>query len=151
MVALKNNEDAAFYLVNVLEFILKLTSSVYATVEAIHGEDADFDADMFSLCTLAVDNGIIDTVSTLLGITATTRESKLTLGSDGSVTIEAQTFVNATTVQKSDVSSPTPAIKQAQMVLQTLSLLPDIVDFIRDTTTTIQGFVKKDEKELEEL
>ncbi|MDR1985891.1 MAG: hypothetical protein LBP88_02830 [Treponema sp.] len=151
MVALKNNEDAAFYLVNVLEFILKLTSTVYATVETIHGEDESFNADMFTLCTLAIDNGIIDTVSALLAATLTTRESKLNLGSDGSVTIEAQTFVNATTVQTAEVSSPTPAIKQAQIVLQTLGLLPDITDFIRDAVTTIMGFTQKEEKELEEL
>jgi hypothetical protein len=106
---------------------------------------------MFTLCTLAVDNGIINTVSGLLALTATSKESKLTLGSDGSVAIEAQTFINATTVQNTEVSSPTPALKQAELVFKTVQLAPDISSFLRDVTTSIMEFAKKEESELEEL
>jgi hypothetical protein len=149
--ALKHNEDAAFLLVNTLETILKITGEVYEVIEACNEGSDNFNGDMFTLCTLAIDNGIINTVSALLAATLTTKESKLALGSDGSLVIEAQTFVNATTIQKTDVSSPTPALRQAQLVFQTINLIPDTAGFLRNVTTSIMGFAKKEEKELEEL
>ncbi|MDR2629865.1 MAG: hypothetical protein LBC60_02970 [Spirochaetaceae bacterium] len=149
--ALKNNEDAAFLLVNSLEMILKITGEVYEIVEAANEDNDDFNGDMFTLCTLAIDNGIIDTVSTLLAITMTSKESKLTLGSDGSVAIEAQTFVNATTATNAEVSSPTPALKQIELVMKVVNIIPDISSFLREVTTTIIGFAEGEENEQEEL
>jgi hypothetical protein len=149
--ALKDIEDAANFLVNTLETILKITGEVYEIIEAANEGNDKFNGDMFNLCTLAVDNGIINTASTLLAIPMTTRETKLTLGSDGTAAIEAQTFVNATTVQKSDLSSPTPAIKQVQLVAQTAGLAPDVSSFLRATTTSIMEFAKREKTEMEEL
>jgi hypothetical protein len=149
--ALKHNEDAAFFLVDTLKTILKITKEVYAVIEAATEENKDFNKDMFTLCTLAVDNGIINIVSTLLAVTLTSKESKLTLGSDGSVAIEAQTFINATTVQSTEVSTPTPAMKQAALVSKTVQLVPDLSSFLREVTTSIIGFAKKESSELEEL
>jgi hypothetical protein len=149
--ALKNNEDAAFLLVNAMEQILNLTSEVYAVIEACNEDNEDFNGDMLTLCGLAIDNGIIDTVSMLLALTMTTKESKLTLGSDGSVAIEAQTFVNATTATNAAVSTPTPAATQIALVAKTIKLIPDISKFVREVTTSIMKFAKKEEKNLEEL
>jgi hypothetical protein len=150
----KADEDAAFLLVNTMETILSITSEVYAVVEECNADNDDFDGDMFSLCTLAIDNGIITLVSGLLAATFTTRESSLSLGSNGSVTIEAQSFINATTTQATEVESPTPAFKQVSLVAQTVKLVPEISAFIRDAVTSIQGFVedaKETEDEMEEL
>jgi hypothetical protein len=149
--ALKNNEDAAFLLVNTMEMILKITGEVYAVIEACNEENEDFNGDMFNLCTLAVDNGIINIVSALLAVTFTMKESKLTLGSDGSVAIEAQSFINATTTTSNEVSSPTPALKQAELVMKTVNLIPDMSSFVRNVTTSIMGFAQKDESQMEEL
>jgi hypothetical protein len=149
--AFRHNQDAAFLLVNTLEMILKITGEVYEIIEAATEDNDDFDGDMFTLCTLAVDNGIINTVSTLLAITATTTEAKLNLGSDGSVAIEAQSFVSATTLEKKEVSTPTPAVKQAELVMSTVKLIPDMSSFVREVVTSVIGFAKREEKELEEL
>jgi hypothetical protein len=148
---LKNNEDAAFHLVNTMEMILKMTSEVYSLIEAFTEGVEEFDGDMFTFCTLAVDNGIINIVSGLLARTMTSRESKITLGSDGSVAIEAQTFINATTTSSTEVSTPTPAMRQIALVMKSVNFIPDLVGFVRKVTTSIKGFAKKDEKELEEL
>jgi hypothetical protein len=149
--ALKNNADAAFLLVNMLETILKITSEVYEVVEAIGKKNDGFNEDMFTLCTLAIDNGIIDTASGFLVAAMTTKEAKLTLGADGTVAIEAQSFVNATTIQTSKVSTPTPAIKQAVLVGQAVALIPDISSFLREVTTSIIEFAQPEETEMEEL
>jgi hypothetical protein len=150
--ALKNNEDAAFLLVNTLETILQFTTEVYATVERINStwsprdsfhifrRDKGFDWDMFTLCTVAIDNGIIEIVSGLLGLTMTLKESKLILGADGSIVLEASKYVNATTEQSQEVSTPTPLVKQAGLVFQTAQIIPQISAFVRNTVTGVIGF-----------
>jgi hypothetical protein len=149
--ALKNNEDAAFLLVDTLEMILKITGEVYSVVEEIMGGNDDFNGDMFNLCTLAIDNGIINIVSTLLALTFTSRESKLALGSDGSIAIEGQSLISALTIENKELSTPTPALMQTQLIMKTVKLIPDISSFVREVTTSIMEFAEKEETEVEEL
>jgi hypothetical protein len=144
--ALKNNEDAAFLLVDTLETILKITSEVYGIIEASTEENEKFDGDMFTLCTLAVDNGIINIVSGLLALTMTSKESKLTLESNGSITIEGQSLISALTIENKEVSTPTPALVQTQLVMKTARLLPDISSYVREVVTTSIGFYKEANK-----
>jgi hypothetical protein len=172
--ALKNNEDAAFILVDTLDTILSITAEVYAIVERINtswsprdsfhyfkkdkvtvnkttNKKEGFDWDMFTLCTMAVDNGIIEIVSGLLALTLTVKESKLVLGSDGSAVIEAQTFAAVTSGEERQVSTPTPLVKQTGLVLKTVRLAPQVSAFVRNTVTSIQGFTQGDNRQLEEL
>jgi hypothetical protein len=152
--ALKNNEDAAFLLVDTLEMVLKITAEVYSVVEELMEDylEKEDQGDMFTLCTLAIDNGIISIVSTLLALTMTTRESKLTLGSDGSIAIEGQSLISALTIEKKELSTPTPALIQTQLIMKIVKLIPDISSFVGEVTTSIMEFAEKEEpKVLEEL
>jgi hypothetical protein len=151
--ALKDNEYAAFLLVNTMDTILSIASEVYAVVALANKDNKKFNQDMFSLCTMAVDNGIINVVSTILSIIGTTKSSALSLGSDGSVTISAQSFINATTTQATKVSSPTLAFQQVALVAKTIALLPKASNILRTATTSIKSFVENAQKEktIEEL
>jgi hypothetical protein len=152
--ALKNNEDAAFLLVNTLETILQFSQEVYAIVERVNRSWSPVDSfhywkrnkgfpwDMFTLCTVAVDNGIIEIVSGLLAMTITMKESKLILGADGSIVLECEKYVNATTNQSQEVSTPTPLVKQVGLVAQTAQLIPQASAFLRNTITGITGFIE---------
>jgi hypothetical protein len=128
--ALKNNEDAAFLLVDTMELILKITAFVYSLPEFIKGFDEnkkiEINMDMLNLCKLAIDNGIINIVSGLLALTTTSKEAKLILGSDGSVAIEAQSFIQATTTNNTEVSTPTLAARQVAMKMKFAGLFPDV-------------------------
>ncbi|MDR1249782.1 MAG: hypothetical protein LBK63_10810 [Treponema sp.] len=149
----QNEEYPAYLLVNVMETILSITSEVYAVVKDCNAKNTNFDVDMFNLCTMAVDNGIITLASGILALVETSRRGSLSLGSDGSVTIEAQSFIHATTVDATKVSSPTPAFKQVALVAKTVKLIPKLSAFVRTSITSIKGFVDDAQKtsQMEEL
>jgi hypothetical protein len=160
---IKDNEDAALILVNTLETILKISAEVYAIVEGINStwsprdsfhrfkREKGFDWDMFTLCTMAVDNGIIEIVSGLLAANVTFSESRMVLGADGSVLIQGANMVIATTVELKELATPTPAVRQIGLVTQTAQLVPQFSSFVRNAVDSITAFVQKEEPKLEEL
>jgi hypothetical protein len=167
--ALKNNSDVAYLLTDIMEMILRITSEVYATLkfvnEQIDSHDKEkkkgriiWNEDQFKLCTIAIDNGIIDTVSMLLALTGTAKEAKLILGSDGSVALEAQTLINAVLTTDTKVATPTLAVQQAKLIMELVGIIPEGVTLARDTSAfvmksikTVQGFFTEPEYKPEEL
>jgi hypothetical protein len=144
--AIKNDTDLAFKLVDTLGLILSITREVYGIVELANKKNKDFKKDMFTLCTIAIDYGIIDIVSGLLALTMTTKESKLLLGSDGTVAIEAQTIVQAGAVSQK-VETPTLALQQFALVTKGLSLVPDLIGLGRKVAgLTMTGISNNEEK-----
>jgi hypothetical protein len=145
--AIKNDTDLAYKLVDVMELILNITEEVYAIIRLANNKNEDFDEDMFTLCTLAVDNGIRDIVFGLLALTETTKESKLTLGSDGSVAIEAQTLIQAVTTTTTEVETPTLALEQFSLVTKIIGLVPEFSSLGRDIASLVmKGLDSRDKK-----
>jgi hypothetical protein len=140
---LKHNADAAQYLVTFMDdVILSITGAVYKavekSVEQIFGEVEGF-KDMFTLCTVAIDNGIINTVSGLLALTMTITPSKLSLGADGTVLVEAQTFASSKSVEDKSVLGPTPALTWLGMIGKTAGLAGPVSAVVTDVTTLVDN------------
>jgi hypothetical protein len=145
--AIKNDTDLAFKLVDTLGLILSITRETYGIIAMANKKNKDFNKDMFTLCTIAVDYGIIDIVSGLLAATMTIKESKLALGSDGTVAIEAQTLVQAVSATNQEVATPTLAIQQFTLVTKVLGLVPELSAFGRKVANlTMKGISSQEEK-----
>jgi hypothetical protein len=148
--ALKNNSDVAFLLTDTLDLILKITSEVYAILRFVNEQQKNssgkgsiiWNEDQFKLCTLAIDNGIIDTVSMLLALTGTAKQAKVILGSDGSVLIASQSLITAVLTDKTEVATPTLGAQQVKLILQLAGLIPEGVKLTRDTATLVMKGVK---------
>jgi hypothetical protein len=152
--ALKNDTAIAHKLVEVMELILKMTKEVYAAIRLVNEENKGFDEDMFTLCTIAIDHGIIETVSGLLALTGTTKPAKLVLGADGSLAIEAQTLVQAVAAANTEVATPSLAVQQATLIIKLVGLMPELTGLTRSTASlvrkgykNIKGFMNKDTTE----
>lgn len=131
---IKHNQDVANKLVSALGMILDITRGVYSALEtALSGID-DFNQDTFTLCTVAVDNGLIDIVSGLLALTMTTTPTKLRLGSDGTVLVEGQSFVSSLTLEDKSVLGPTPALTWLDMLGKTAGLASPVSAVIQDVS-----------------
>jgi hypothetical protein len=154
LMALKHNGDSAQLLVTALDAILGVTGAAYAVLEPILEKSMGdkFNADMFTLCTLAVDNGLVDIVSALLARTMTITPAKLSLGSDGSVIVEAQSFQSTTTELKGDYSSPMPALTRATLLAKTAGQIgPPIGKLAKDVVLPIYTIATKEPDPPEEL
>jgi hypothetical protein len=145
--AIKNDTDLAFKLVDTLGLILSITKETYGIIEMANKKNKNFNKDMFTLCTIAVDYGIIDTVSALLAAIMTIKTSKLSLGSDGTVAIEAQTLVQAVSATNKKVATPTLAIQQFTLVTKVLGLVPELSGLARKVANlTMKGISNHEEK-----
>jgi hypothetical protein len=154
LLQLKHNGDSAQLLTTALGVILDITGLVYTALEPILSNSMgdDYNADMFTLCTVAVDNGLIDIVSALLAVTMTTTPSKLSLGSDGSVVVEAQSFASTTTALEANYSSPTPAITWFTVITQTAAKIgPPLGKLAKDVASPIYDLATKEKKFPEQL
>jgi hypothetical protein len=152
--AIKNDADLAYKLVDVMGLLLSITKEVYAPIKFSKRKKKDFNEDMFTLCTVAVDNGIINIVSGLLALTETTKESKLILGSDGSIAMEAQTLIQAVTATQTEVKTPTLALQQFSLITKVAGLSPQFVGLGRDIASLVMKGInsrKTKPKEWEEL
>ncbi|MDR3116086.1 MAG: hypothetical protein LBU25_11280 [Treponema sp.] len=151
---LKHTQDVACKLVFCLKKILQYTGKVYSTVSntILPKVKPDYDRDMFDLCTLAIDNGLIEIVSALMALTETITPSQLTLGSDGTVLIEGQKIVTSTPVEKMDVAGPTPALTFVGTVTQSVPLGSALAKLVLNAKSSLDKInSKKPEKTLEEL
>jgi hypothetical protein len=155
---LKNNTDIAHKLVDVMDLLLKITQEVYAAIRLVNETNKDFNKDMFTLCTISIDYGIIETVSLLLAIVGTTKQAKLVLGADGSVAIEAQTLTQAVAGAKTEVATPSLAAQQVDVLIKLAGLIPELTKLTRDVAAlvrrgikTIEGFGQKTAKTWEAL
>jgi hypothetical protein len=144
----KHNEDVAHKLVTVMDLVLDITEVVYTVVETAvekaFGKVEGF-KDMFTLCTVAIDNGIINIVNGLLAATMTTTPSKLSLGADGTVLIEGQTIASSSSVENKSVLGPTPALTWLTMAGKTAGLAGPIGAVVKDVTTLVDAIEKDKE------
>jgi hypothetical protein len=146
--AFKNDSDAAHLLVNTLDLILSITSLVYdAVASSLEVTGEEYNKDMFTLCTLAIDNGIIDTVSILLGISATVSEAKLILDASGNITLKGASITDVAAMSHAEVHTPTPAIEQAGLVMKGVSKIADATKFFMKVGFSIYNFVVDANKE----
>jgi hypothetical protein len=151
----KHNGDIAHTLTMVLmDLILPLTEGVIDALRAALPKDKEVQ-DNFTLCAVAVQNGIIEVVTGMLAYSLTTTPSKLNLNADGSVVIEAETFATSTTVQDLSVLGPTPAMTWVPVAAALGGLASPLGILIKDITnlvSTVKSHVKKDDTPpLEEL
>jgi hypothetical protein len=142
--AFKDHPDVAHFLVNTLDLILSITDAVYKVAGSrLEASEKKYDKDMFTLCTLAIDNGIIDTVSILLDIVVTISEAKLILDAAGNITIAAESINDVTSIKHTKLQSPTPAMQQAMLLVKAASLTSDLADIIVNAGVSIYGFTDK--------
>jgi hypothetical protein len=152
--ALRDNENFAFLLVNLLETVLKITDVAYKAVEESLGDVMDSKMrDKINVSALLIDTGIIDMVSALLALTGTTKSAQIELKSNGAISIEAAEDQSVYVQNMSSDATPTPAITQGIWRAQLAGHLAEIGSIITEATTSIMSFVKdKNEKdEPEEL
>jgi hypothetical protein len=150
--AFRNHPDAAHLLVNTLDMILSITSTVYEVVEgALELADKN-DKDKFTLCTLAIDNGIIDIVSIALGAMVNIEDPKIILDSGGNITIKGSSVTDVASASHVEVNTPTPAIEAAALGLTMGSKVFDMINLGMKAADTIANFVSDAKKEdMEEL
>jgi hypothetical protein len=152
--ALRDNNDFAFLLVNMLETALKITSTVYKTVEDCLDDVMDSKLrDKINVAALLIDTGIIDTVSALLVLTWTAKSAQIELKSSGAISIEAAENQQVYVQNQSSAATPTPAITQGIWRAQLAGHLTEIGGIVTEATTSIKSFVEDKNKkdEVEEL
>jgi hypothetical protein len=152
--ALRDNENSAFLLVNLLEMVLKMTALAYKAAEECLGDAMDSKMrDKINFSALLIDTGIIDIVSGLLALTGTAKSAQIELKSNGSISIEAAENQSVYVQNMSSAATPTPAITQGIWRVQLAGHLAEIGSIIAEAYTTVESFVKdKNEKdEPEEL
>jgi hypothetical protein len=143
---IKHNADLAYKLVSVLEVVLSITDAAFPVIgEAFFAKRPYKERDMYTLITVAIQNGIIDIVSALLAVTVTVTPSKLSLGADGTVLIEGQTIASSSSVEDKKVLGPTPALTWVSMVAKTAELIAPIGAVIGDITT-FKGVIEKSQE-----
>jgi hypothetical protein len=130
---IKHNADLAHKLVAVLETVLSITDGVFPLIgEKVFEKRPYKERDMYTLCTVAIQNGIIDIVSALLVGTVTVTPSKLSLGADGTVLIEGQTIASSSSVEDKKVLGPTPALTWVSMIAKTAGLIQPTLAVVGD-------------------
>ncbi|MDR1430209.1 MAG: hypothetical protein LBI85_07940 [Spirochaetaceae bacterium] len=146
--ALRDNNNFAFLLTNILETALKITAATYKAVEDCLSDVMDSKMrDKFNFAALLIDTGIIDIVTALLLATWTSKSAQIELKSTGAITIEAAEEQSVYIQNQSDAASPTPAITQGVWVTQLAGHLTEIGGIISEATTSIMSFVKDKNKE----
>jgi hypothetical protein len=145
--AIKHNEEFAQLLVSTLRTILDITGGVYTALDMILPKTMgnDFNRDMFTLCTVAVDNGLVDLVSGLLVLTMTSTPSKLNLGADGSVLIEGQALASSLTLEDRSVLGPTPALTFVSAIGKSLVLISPLSTVAKDVLKFVDTIQKDNE------
>ncbi|MDR2663881.1 MAG: hypothetical protein LBC31_12885 [Treponema sp.] len=149
---LKHNQDVAGTLVTVLDHLLEVTGFVFGRIKGMMKVlKLDYNQDMFDLCTLAIDNGLIDIASGLLALTETVTPAKLSLGADGTVQTEGEKVVTSTPVEKMDVAGPTPVLTFVSTVMQSIPLVSALGKLVTDAQEAFEEISDEPEKNLEEL
>jgi hypothetical protein len=152
--AIRDNDNFAFLLVNLLETILKITGATFKAVEDCLSEVMDSKLrDKINFAALLIDTGIVDIVTVLLAATWTSKSAQIELTSNGAISIEAAENQFVYVQNQSAAATPTPAITQGIWRAQLAGHLTEIGGIISEATTSIRSFVKdKNEKdEPEEL
>jgi hypothetical protein len=145
--ALRDNEDMVFLLVNALETVLKITGLTYTTVEGCLGDLDSKMRDKLNVAALTIDNGIIETVTALLVFSWTSKSASISLKSNGSVSIEAAENQSVYIQNQSSAATPTPAITQGVWRTQLAGHLVEAAKIVTEATTTSKGFVEEANKD----
>jgi hypothetical protein len=140
--AVKNDQDPAFLLVDTVDMILNITESVYNTIKVCNEKNKDFNKDMLSFIGLSIDNGIIEIATGILILKAGIALSKLILGSDGSVTIQGSQLFTAVTTEVKELLTPTPMVFKISMGVKTGAAIVKTRNLVKDTI----GFIEMQNK-----
>ncbi|MDR3334661.1 MAG: hypothetical protein LBT13_07235 [Treponema sp.] len=145
--ALRDNNDMVFLLVNILETILKMTALTYTAVEKGLGDAFDSKArDKLNVAALTVDNGIIEIVTGFLVASWTSKSAQIELKSTGNISIEAAEEQSVYIQSQTDAATPTPAITQGVWRTQLAGHLTELASILTEASTTIKGFVDENNK-----